>query len=449
MSKAAEEAQRLLEKGELKPAMMVVNAGLNKDPDDMALLMLGACIVSRESCHGMAYNVMKRVIANSPAYPEALNNLAMSASSLASTSGKDKYLDEAEALLRKAYRKRPIVEVIANLALVLFHQCRYAESEKRCREGLGLDPGNLGCRETLGYARLYQGDWAEGFGNWDLGSLDNSKHRKVPQGKYWERGERGKKLYIRGEQGIGDEISFASVLPQACKDNDITFDCDPRLEGLMRRSLPGVKVFGAKFEDKKPFPNDFDSVALVGSLCMEYRREDADFPGAGYLIADPERRLQWKTLLDTLPGRKIGIAWTGGLDNTFKHRRSFGLEGLLPILKTPGVTWVSLQYNDPSAEIEAFTAKHGIQIHHWKRAVEKGVDYDETAALVSELECVVSVTTAMVHLCGALGQKCHVLVPKKCRWFYNSDTNKHRWYESLELYRQSDKWPVERIAARL
>ena len=219
----------------------------------------------------------------------------------------------------------------------------------------------------------------------------------------------------------------------------------------MKRSLPGVEVRGTRWEGDKSWKEgrEFDYVALTGSLCMQYRREDKDFPRKGFLVPDPERRLQWKALLDTLPGRKVGLAWTGGLDNTFKSRRSFNLEGLLPILKVPGITWVSLQYIDPSSEIAEFTRKHGIEIKHWPRAAGKTVDYDETAALVSELECVVSVTTALVHLCGALGKECHVLVPNRARWFYASDDSKHRWYDSLVLYRQSDKWPVEKVAEAL
>jgi ADP-heptose:LPS heptosyltransferase len=109
---------------------------------------------------------------------------------------------------------------------------------------------------------------------------------------------------------------------------------------------------------------------------------------------------------------------------------------------------VSLQYTAPEG-LEEFCKEHGITIKHWGRAVEKGCDYDETAALVSNLDAVVSVTTAVVHLCGALGKKCYVLVPKKARWFYASKDSSHRWYDSLELFRQEDKWPVERVAERL
>jgi Flp pilus assembly protein TadD len=466
MSKVAQEAQVLLNAGELKQAMSVVNAGLNKDPDDMAALMMASCIVSRESCWGMSYNLLKHVAENSPPFPEIYNNLGMAASSLASSTGKDKYLDEAEMYLHKADRKNSSGAVKANLALVKLHKLDLVNAERCAKEALELDPNNLGARETLGYVYLHQGKWVEGFGNYQLGTI-GGKYRKQPQGRPWEKGMRhedalvisdGKtegatitlegKLLVRGEQGIGDEISYASVLIDAARDHKIIYECDSRLEGLMRRSLP-VEVHGTRFSGSRVDPEDVGAAALTGSLFMQYRRKDEDFPRKGFLKPDPERQAQWRVLLDQLPGKKVGIAWTGGLDNTFKHRRSFDLEHLLPILKTPGISWVSLQYNDPSADIASFKAKHGIGIKHWARAVEKGVDYDETAALVSELDLVISTTTAMVHLCGALGKKCLVLVPKRNRWFYSSDDSTHRWYDSLELFKQADKWPVERVAQRL
>lgn len=414
----------------------------------MAALMVGSCAVSREGNWGLALNILRTVKDRSPPFPEIYNNMGMCLSSLASNSGKDSYLDDAESLLRKAFRKNQLIESASNLALVLMHKNKVAEAEQLCREQLQRDPGNVSLRETLGYACLYQGKWVDGFGNYEFNL--NNKHRKVPQGTYWERGVKGKKLLVVGEQGIGDEISYASILPQASEDNDITYECDHRLEGLMKRSLPKVKVFGTRWnKENRQDGKSFDYVALTGSLAMEYRRTDEDFPRTAFLKPDPERCLQWRTLLDTLPGKKVGIAWTGGLDNTFKSRRSFNLEGLLPILKTPGITWVALQYKDPTEEIEAFKAKHGIEVKHWKRATDRLVDYDETAALVSELDCVVTVTTALVHLCGALGKKALVLVPNKARWFYSSNDSTHRWYDSLELFRQADKWPVEKIAERL
>lgn len=447
MSKTAEEAQALIEKGDLKGAMKVVNAGLNKDPSDMAALMMAAAVVSRESCWGMAYNILHRVKDNSPPFNEVYNNLGMCASSLASSTGKEKYLEEAEKYLRKAYAKKPLPETGANLALLMVQMNRIQEAEKFALEALENAPDNVGARESLGYARLHKGEWHTGFGNYEF--TLGGKYRTLPKGHYWEVGERGKNLLLIGEQGMGDELTYASVIPDSAKHHKVTFECDRRLEGLLKRSLPDVNVIGTRFAEERENPEKYDSVALVGSLCMEYRQKDEDFPRKAWLTADPERCLQWRTLLDTLPGKKVGIAWSGGLDNTFKSRRSFNLESLVPILKTPGITWVSLQYNDPTDEIEQLKQKHGIEIKHWRRASEKGCDYDETAALVNELDAVVSVTTAVVHLCGGLGKKCYVLVPKRCRWFYASDSTMHRWYDSLELFRQEAKWPVERLADKL
>ncbi len=429
--------------------MMLVNARLNKDPDDMAALMMAACIVSRESCWGTAYNLLKRVVDKAPAYPEIYNNLGMAASSLASSTGKDRFLDEAESLLRKARKKAndgQSAAILANLALVLLHKKRLDESISTALECIALDPESASAHETLGYCYLHRGQWEPGFGHYEF--TLGGKYRKHPGNPYWEPGQRDMRLFVQGEQGIGDELTYASVIPDAAKHHKILYECDARLEGLMRRSLPGVEVHGTRFERDKPFGGEFDAKCLVGSLCREYRQKDEDFPRTGYLVADPERRLQWKALLDTFPGRKVGIAWTGGLDNTFKHRRSFSLEALLPILKTPGITWVALQYHDATEEVEAIR-RHGVNMQYWPRAVDKHTDYDEAAALVSELDCSVSVTTAMVHLHGALGKKCFVLVPNRNRWFYSSDTARHRWYDSLELYRQDEKWPIEKVAQRL
>ena len=136
------------------------------------------------------------------------------------------------------------------------------------------------------------------------------------------------------------------------------------------------------------------------------------------------------------------------MKSTFQARRSFSLEGLLPLLKTPGITWVSLQYKDPTEEIEAFEESHGIKVHHWKRAAESQ-DYDDQAALVAELDAVVTVTTAVCHLSGGLGKKTYILVPSKPLWFFLLKGNTLPWYKSVELIRQTDEWPLERLAHKL
>jgi ADP-heptose:LPS heptosyltransferase len=175
--------------------------------------------------------------------------------------------------------------------------------------------------------------------------------------------------------------------------------------------------------------------------------KDSDFSGIPYLKACPERKSQWKAELSKLGNRKkVGIAWNGGLKDTFKERRSLDLEQLLPIL-SQDCTFISLEYKNPH-ELADFEQEHGIKIHHFPEATESR-DYDDTAALVDELDLVISVQTAVVHLAGALGKPCWTLTPNKPNWRYA--TPRFMWSESVELFRQGKAWdePIKSIVERL
>lgn len=133
--------------------------------------------------------------------------------------------------------------------------------------------------------------------------------------------------------------------------------------------------------------------------------------------------------------------------STGKKKRSLSLEDFAPILKAIPATWVSLQYRDGREEIKAFEDKHGIRIHDWPRATQTK-DYDDTAALVAELDLVISVTTAVVHLSGAIGKECWCLAPSKPRWFYGLE-GELPWYKSVKMFRQKAEWPINDIVKLL
>src|SRR5678809_238534 len=102
------------------------------------------------------------------------------------------------------------------------------------------------------------------------------------------------------------------------------------------------------------------------------------------------------------------------------------------------------RYMDPTEEIAEMEAAHGIKIHHWPRVAESQ-DYDDQAALVAELDLVITVCTAVVHLSGSLGKECWVLVPNKPRWFYGLRDKTLPWYGSVELFRQTKEWPIDEV----
>lgn len=439
-----------LKDGKAKESLDLTNDLLSGDPDDPLALFLTGLSFLRGDRYGLAYSLFKRSLEAKPRY-ETLNNLAMACIGM-------HRLTEAESYLHKALRRADIDKTdrcaaLNNLAIIHIYNCNIGKAIEYAEESLAINPDQWDVSESLGYAHLMQGNYAKGWlGHEAL--INRAKARKypVPAGiPYW-MGEKVERLYVRGEQGVGDEISFASCLPDAIADTPgVVLECDVKLEGLFKRSFPQIPVYGTRKTDEREWLGEhkFDAHCLAGTLLRYYRTKASDFTGKPYLTADHERRLQWKALLSSLPGKKVGIAWTGGLGNTFRSRRSLSLEVLLPILKTPGITWVSLQYLDPTDEIEEFEKAHGIKIHHWKRAAESP-DYDEQAALVMELDCVVSVTTAIAHLCGALGQKCYVLVPAKPRWFYGLSGSRLPWYGSVELFRQTaDHWPMASVVAKI
>ena len=135
---------------------------------------------------------------------------------------------------------------------------------------------------------------------------------------------------------------------------------------------------------------------------MLFRRSEHAFPAhRGYLRADDARVADWRARLAALgPGLKVGLSWRGGSAHTRTKLRSIPLADLAPVLRVPGCRFVSLQYGAVDEDIATLAGETGIELVHFPEAI---ADYDETAALVSALDLVVTVCTSIVHLTGALG----------------------------------------------
>lgn len=433
-------AHDLAASGEPDEALREASKILDENPDEPRALFLAAYVFLEAERYGMAYNVLKRASEIVPFREEVWNNMGMACMKMGR-------IDEARKLLNKSLKLNPKnVSAMNNLALICVNEGKPSEAIEIANKSLAINPDQWDVKETKGYASLMLGKWEDGWDGYEA-MVGHSKHRtRTPRKNvpYWD-GSDVDTLLICGEQGIGDEISFASMLSDVRP--NVVLECDRRLEGLFKRSFPKMKVYGTRFD--KPSVNwdeDYQAYCLIGSLGWHYRISDASFTGEPYLVADPERKLQWRALLDSLGDKpKIGIAWSGGLPDTHGKRRSLTLESLLPILKQDA-TFISLQYKNPQKELDAFQEKHGIKIHHWSRAAE-AVDYDETAALVAELDLVITVQTAVVHLAGALGTPCWAIVPNKPHWRYA--THKFLWAKSVEIFRQVKDWPITDIANKL
>jgi hypothetical protein len=240
---------------------------------------------------------------------------------------------------------------------------------------------------------------------------------------------------------LGDQIMFASCLPDlaACAGHCVV-ECDERLVGLFRRSFPALAVQGAAASERPDSDAGLtacDWEIAMGSLPGIFRRAPGEFPqhGGSYLHADPARVAYWRHRLRELgPGRTIGLSWRGGLARSRRRMRSIGPEEFAGALPATDVVLVSLQYGEVDADIVRMASASGRQIHHWPEVLR---DYDETAALVSALDLVLSVCTSIIHLAGALGSTVWVLVPEVAEWRYGRSGGQMVWYESVRLFRQA------------
>jgi len=297
-----------------------------------------------------------------------------------------------------------------------------------------------------------------GWDGYELRQFDKDYQQRAALHPRWDGSSlSARSILVQREQGLGDEIMFASCLPQVIEASaDCIIECEPRLLGIFRRSFPAATVFASTPDGDLPREiagRAIDFAIPAGSVPRFLRKGLDEFPRHdGYLKADPRRIARWRERLSLSgPGIKVGISWAGGVRKTRRELRSLPLEAWLPILRLPGISFVSLQYTaDAGDAAAAFSERHGVPIAHWGEAIE---DYEETAALVCALDLVVSVCTAVIHLAGALGRPVWVMAPYSPEWRYGFSGGTMPWYPSARVFRQPafGEWgPVtESVAAEL
>jgi hypothetical protein len=234
-------------------------------------------------------------------------------------------------------------------------------------------------------------------------------------------------LLLTPEQGLGDALQFARfVAPLARRGVRAVVRAPAPLVELMR-TVPGVAaVIGP--DDAAPA---HDATLPLLSLPRVLGVGAADLPGpVPYLTADPARRALARHALARTPGRRIGLAWAGNPEHRNDRRRSLPLAALAPLFALPDTAWYSLQKGAAARAVESVPAARALI------PLAPDNTFDDTAALVAELDLVVSVDTSIVHLAGALGRRTFVLLPFAPDWRWSLDAADSAWYPTARLVRQ-------------
>ena len=241
------------------------------------------------------------------------------------------------------------------------------------------------------------------------------------------------------EQGIGDEIMFASLIPELhAKCAKLIVQCDPRLIPLFKRSFPK----DIEFYDKNDLVPEslYEFHIPMGSLAQILRPSIESFAKGAkpYLFCQNEQALELrKQITGNKDSTLIGISWSSKSTIPAARHRNIFLADIARLLNKPDTTLVSLQYGDVSNEIEDLKKHHNIDVIEVSD-IDIYNNIDGLSALISACDHVVSTDNATVHLAGALGADTHVLLPVNQDWRWGLESSKSYWYETLKLYRQEN-----------
>ncbi|ALG73290.1 hypothetical protein VY88_24060 [Azospirillum thiophilum] len=351
---------------------------------------------------------------------------------------------EAELCHRAAIDHAPsFAEAHGNLACLLQRQNRRTEALAAFDAALEADPKYAQGHYNRSLLLLEEGALRAGWTGheWRFGTPEFQSQRRKFSMRPW-RGENiaGRRLLVWREQGVGDEILFASCYEEAMRRaGRLVIECDRRLIPLFSRSFPD-----ADLRSESADPRDVDVQVAAGSLPRLLRADLKRFPGRpSWLVPDPALVERWRQRLSALgPGLRVGIGWRSQLMTADRKAAYVMLEHWGAVFAVPGVVFINLQYGDCEAELRAAEARFGVTIHRWADLDLKD-NFDNAAALAANLDLVISPAMSAGELAGALG------VPVwrfGMRDWTQLGTAVRPWFPSMRLFQPS---PGEGLEATL
>ncbi|NJO35361.1 MAG: tetratricopeptide repeat protein [Rhodospirillales bacterium] len=351
-----------------------------------------------------------------PSLPEAHNCLSLALKLKGKTS-------EAAAACETAIRLRPNYhKAYSNLGTILHSQGRFAEALAAYVKALSIMPDYAEALWNKGMLHLLLGDFESGWRGYEFG-LDIKRGRaryRHDQFEPWQGAAiAGKTIVVSGEQGVGDQIMFASLLPDLVERGAICLvKLEPRLYPLLDRSISGLTLIPRDGGEVSRIEHlDVDYQTPIGGLCRWLRPDLASFPSRqGYLRADQtqieEIRHRYRDRLGDRP--LVGVSWRGGSGEA-RNIRSIPLAAWSPILNQREFGFVNLQYGDCRADLAAVQGQTGVEVLHDER-VDPLKSLDDFAAQTAAMDLVISIDNSTVHMAGALNVPVWAMLPFVPDW---------------------------------
>ena len=424
--------------------------------EDGYLNIVNAFSILKEHNEALNYNL--KLIEINPSSSKAYNNLGNIFNNMA-------LFEEAKiAFLTAVDLDKNNIEANINLASILSRQDKALDAikiyEKILKKFSKDQIGQISVVKYLcSFEYLKTGNLKKGFNYFEFGFHPNipigskrepSRTFDVPKWKGESLYE--KKLLLWREQGIGDEILYYSIIPDVINKfgNNIILETDDRLVEILQRSFPNIQVRKQSFVNLPLYHTpkcDFDYHLPIASLCKIFRSEIIDFKNSQpYIKVSPLLKKKFNERLNVFNSKiKVGICWRSGTLDPLRNRSFLSIEKLECLFLQNNIKLINLQYGDCENELKYVENLYGIDIVRWNDVDLKN-DLDDVFALISELDYVITVGTAVYEMSGAVGAKTFTLSTKDS--WHNLGQSNFPWFSNV-FFLQSDNFPVENFLPQI
>ncbi|TFZ08979.1 tetratricopeptide repeat protein [Ramlibacter humi] len=339
--------------------------------------------------------------------------------------------DDALAHARTAVQLGPNhPHAVRMLGMALLNLNRVDEAELQSRRALSLAPDLAAAQFDLASCLLLAGRLDEGWEWYGKRWNDPARLRRPPfydAALEWRgpsQSLQGQSVVVYAEQGMGDAIQLLRYVPKLQR-------LGARVVCAVHTALVPLVEYSFGVECLTPERGtQVDLHAALLDLPLRFRTTLDDVPSPGaYLQAPPQHVAKWRHRIAPSPKLKVGLAWSGWTRQVNNRNRAIALSELQPLLDLEGVQWFSLQKGDAGSFTDTETSKLVDLTGEWN-------DFADSAAMLGELDLVITVDTVVAHLAGAVGRECWVMLPPNpdFRWLLDRDDSP--WYASLRLFRR-------------
>lgn len=416
----------LLKLDRLAVALAAYDGVLALRPDDVeSLNNRGVVLVSLNRCEEAIVS-LDRVLAGDPANVSALVNRGNALRRL-------RRIDEALISYDAALALEPVnAEALHNRAVALVELNRLDEALASYDRAIAFAPNNADIRFGHGLALLTAADfragWREYEWRWKSRRWDPRQRNFAQPQWLGDVPVEGRTILLHAEQGMGDSLQFVRYAPLlARRGARVIAEAPAALRTLFDR-LPAVEV--VSHGDHLP---EFDLHCSLMSLPLAFGTELATIPAeVPYLEAAPDRVAKWRTRLGEPRLPRVGMVWKGSALHENNRKRSIALDRFDLILSTPGIEFISMQRDLAPQDARTLRGHSSVL-----DIGDELTDFADSAAVISLLDLVVSVDTAVAHLAGAMAKPVWILLPFSADFRWMLDREDSPWYPTARLFRQA------------